>query len=230
MTKALLILALLVFEAAPTIAADKSPTLDTPHYRLDRSTIRKGAILFATHCLSCHSLKHIRYHRLQSDLGLDAATIEKEIMFPDGAEMNKGMTVTMRAQDAKQWFGVAPPDLTLEARYRGVDWIYTYLKSFYYDSSRPSGWNNHVFANVAMPNVLEPLQGIKAADGSLIKSGSVSPQVFDQDVQYLTAWLQYTADPSKLARRRLGPWVIAFLVVFTLLAYALKRAYWRRVH
>jgi ubiquinol-cytochrome c reductase cytochrome c1 subunit len=228
--KAVLIVALLAVPAMPARAAEGAPTLETPHYQLDRATIRKGATLFATHCLSCHSLKHIRYHRLESDLGMSAATIEKEIMLPDGAQMNKGMTVSMRAQDAKQWFGAAAPDLTLEARYRGVDWIYTYLKSFYYDPGRPSGWNNRVFNNVAMPNVLERLQGIKAADGSTIGPGTVSPQEFDRDVQYITAWLQYTADPSKLARVDLGPWVIAFLVVFTLLAYGLKRVYWRRVH
>ena len=87
-----------------------------------------------------------------------------------------------------------------------------------------------MFNNVAMPNVLEPLQGIKAADGSTIRSGSVSPQEFDQDVEYITAWLQYTGDPSQLTRRSIGPWAIGFLVVFTLLAYALKRVYWRRVH
>lgn len=228
--KAALALVFLVVGVAPVFAVEEGPKLDTPHYRFDRSTIRKGATLFATHCLSCHGLKHIRYQRLQSDLGIDAAKIEKDIMLPDGAEMNEGMTVTMRPEDAKKWFGAAPPDLTLEARYRGVDWIYTYLKSFYYDSSRPSGWNNHVFNNVAMPNVLEPLQGIKAADGSTIRSGSVSPQEFDQDVEYITAWLQYTGDPSQLTRRSIGPWAIGFLVVFTLLAYALKRVYWRRVH
>jgi ubiquinol-cytochrome c reductase cytochrome c1 subunit len=228
--KTAIILALLAVGAAPAIAAEGTPRLETPHYRFDRATIRKGAELFALHCLSCHSLKRVRYHRLESDLGMNAATIEKEIMFPDGAEMNKGMTVTMRAEDAKQWFGAAPPDLSLEARYRGVDRIYTYLKSFYYDPSRPSGWNNRLFENVAMPNVLARLQGIKAADGSVVTPGSASPQEFDQDIQYITAWLQYAADPSKLTRTRLGPWVIAFLVVFTLLTYALKRVYWRRVH
>lgn len=228
--RAALVLTLLIFSAVPALAAESAPKLEAPHYRFDRTTIRKGARLFAMHCLSCHSLERIRYRRLETDLGMSAATIEKEIMLPDGAEMDKGMTVAMRAQDAKQWFGAAPPDLSLEARYRGVDWIYTYLESFYYDSTRPSGWNNHVFKNVAMPNVLEPLQGIKAADGSTIRPGSVSRRQFDQDAQYLTAWLQYAADPSKLARTRLGPWIIAFLVVFTLAAFALKRVYWRRVH
>lgn len=227
--RAALMAALLAVGAAPASAAAGTPKLETPHYRLDRATIRKGGELFALHCLSCHGLKRIRYQRLESDLGMNAATIEKEIMFPDGAELNDGMKVTMRPEDAKRWFGAAPPDLSLEARYRGVDWIYTYLESFYYDPSRPSGWNNRVFNNVAMPNALARLQGIKAADGSTIRPGSVSPQEFDQDVQYITAWLQYTADPSKLTRARLGPWAIAFLVVFTLLAYALKRVYWHRV-
>ena len=111
--KAALALVFVVVGVAPVFAVEEGPKLDTPHYRFDRSTIRKGATLFATHCLSCHGLKHIRYQRLQSDLGIDAAKIEKDIMLPDGAEMNEGMTVTMRPEDAKKWFGAAPPDLTL---------------------------------------------------------------------------------------------------------------------
>lgn len=229
--KKLLFLALLALGAAPLAAvAESGPQLMTPHYHFDRPTIREGAKLFAEHCFSCHSMSRIRYKRLETDLGMSAKTLKQDIMLPSGAQLNKGMVVTMRPKDAAKWFGVAPPDLSLEARYRGVDWIYTYLMSFYRDPSRPTGFNNHVFPKVAMPDVLAPLQGIKAKDGSVIEKGSVSPQVFDQDMQYITAWLQYASDPSKLTRESIGPWVIAFLVVFTILAYALKRAVWRDVH
>lgn len=230
MRRALLVAVLALAALPPASAAEPAPALAAPHYRFDRATIRRGAELFAQHCFACHSVSRIRYERLETDLGLPAATLEHDIMLPGDARIHQGMVSAMRPQDAAKWFGVAPPDLTLEARYRGVDWINTYLRSFYRDPTRPTGFNNHVFKNVAMPDVLEPLQGILAADGSVIEKGSVPPQEFDRDVDDITAWLQYTSDPSKLARQALGPWVILFLVVFTLLAYALKHVVWRRVH
>ncbi len=224
----LLLMAVLALGALPAAAA--APKLEAPHYRFDRATIRRGAELFARRCSACHSVAHIRYGRLETDLRMRLGTLRDDIMLPSGARIPQGMVSAMRPQDAAKWFGAAPPDLTLEARYRGIDWIYTYLKSFYWDPKRPTGFDNRVFKNVAMPDVLEPLQGIRAADGSVIEKGSVTPQQFDRDVADLTAWLQYTSDPSKLAREALGPWVIGFLVLFTLLAYALKRVVWRRVH
>lgn len=230
MRRLLIIAALALGALPPPAAAEAAPKLEAPHYRFDRATIRRGAEMFARRCSACHSVSRIRYARLETDLDMPLGTLRDDIMLPSGAHIHQGMMSAMRPRDAAKWFGVAPPDLTLEARYRGIDWIYTYLKSFYRDVKRPTGFDNRVFKNVAMPDVLEPLQGIRAEDGSVIRKGSVSPQQFDRDLAAITAWLQYTSDPSKLAREALGPWVIGFLVLFTLLAYALKRVVWRRVH
>jgi ubiquinol-cytochrome c reductase cytochrome c1 subunit len=221
--------AVLALAAAPLASAQAEAKLSTPNYRFDRATLRAGAEFFATNCTACHSLGHIRYRRLASDLDMSDDMLER--IFPQARSRPYDViTSAMSADAALKAFGVAPPDLTLEARYRGTKWIYSYLKGFYSDPSRPTGFNNHVFPNVAMPDILAGLQGIVAADGSVISKGSVSPAEFDRDIEAVTAWLQYTSDPSKLERRALGPWVIAFLVVFTLLAYALKRVVWRPVH
>jgi ubiquinol-cytochrome c reductase cytochrome c1 subunit len=201
-----------------------------PHYTFDRDTLLRGAKLFVSHCLTCHNLKYLRYSRVGDDLGLTKDEVESMLMTPNGAEFNKGMLTTMNPDDAADWFGTAPPDLTLEARYRGTRWIYTYLKSFYLDPDQPLGWNNRLFPRVAMPNVLASLSGVRDAQGNVIDRGSMTPRQFDQAAADLTAWLQYTSDPSRLLRDALGPWVIGFLVIFSLLAYWLKCAYWRDVH
>lgn len=204
--------------------------LQVPHYSFERQTLLRGAKLFVARCLTCHTLKYLRYSRVGDDLGLSKARVEKMLMVPDNARYNATMTNTMPKKAAAKWFGTAPPDLTLVARYRGTDWIYTYLKSFYLDPSRPLGWNNHVFPHVAMPNVLAMQGGERNKEGKLVKKGSMSPEQFDKMVDDLTAWLQYTSDPSKIQRMALGPWVIGFLVILSVLAYLLKRAYWRAVH
>lgn len=225
---------LLVWTAAtavPAVHAQESDIpLQTPHYSLDRGTLRRGAELFADHCLSCHDMKYLRYSRIAHDLGLTKAQVKRLLMTPDKAAYNKTMINTLNPHDAAKWFGTAPPDLTLEARYRGTDWIYTYLKSFYLDPARPLGWNNHVFPQVAMPNVLALLGGVRDARGALVEKGSLNERQYDQLVTDLTAWLQYASDPSKIQRQALGPWVIGFLIIFAVLAYLLKRAYWRAVH
>ncbi|MEW5791434.1 MAG: cytochrome c1 [Pseudomonadota bacterium] len=211
-------------------ASEAAVKLDHPEYTFDRETIQRGAKIFAEYCFTCHSLKYMRYNRLVADLGMPESVVKQEIMRPDGAKINGNMTVTMSHDDAAAWFGKAPPDLTLEARARGVDWIYTYLRSFYRDNGRPTGWNNHVFPMVAMPNVLAPLQGEKDANGKVIQAGSMTPQQFDKTVADLTAFLQYVSDPSELKRQSMGPYVLGFLLIFTILAYLLKREYWRDVH
>lgn len=204
--------------------------LQTPHYSLDRQTLLRGARLFVDHCLGCHTLKYLRYSRVADDLDLSEAQVKKTLMVPANAEYYKTMINTMPAVEAAKWFGAAPPDLTLEARYRGTDWIYTYLKSFYVDTSRPLGWNNHLFPNVAMPNVLAMLGGERDAQGKLVKQGSADQRQYERTVSDLIAWLQYTSDPSKIQRMSLGPWVMGFMVILSILSYLLKRAYWRAVH
>lgn len=210
-------------------AAAAQPPLQTPDYAFDKATLREGAVLYAQYCLSCHSLRYLRYTRVARDLNMSKSQVKSKLMLPDGATFDKGMLDTLNPQDAKQWFGITPPDLTLEARYRGADWIYTYLHSFYLDSSRPTGWNNHLFPNVSMPNVLAAESGQRDANGNVITKGTVSPAQYDHIVAAITAWLQYTSDPSIIGRRALGPYVLGFVAVFSLLAFMLKRAYWRDV-
>jgi ubiquinol-cytochrome c reductase cytochrome c1 subunit len=214
---------------AQSAGAETAMKLASPHYRLDPATIREGATLFATYCLGCHSMKQIRYGRLMDDLGMSKGELEKDLMQGSGAALTRGIVSAMKPGDAKAAFGVAPPDLSLEARYRGPDWIYTYLRSFYQDPSRPSGWNNHLFPNVAMPNVLAGIGGTHDAQGRLLTPGSLPPAEFDRQLAQLTAWLDYASDPSVLERRAIAPYALGFLGAFTVLAWLTKRAYWRDV-
>lgn len=219
-----------VMIAGTVRAQEPEVKLQIPQFALTRPTLLRGAQLFVNHCLSCHTLKYLRYSRVGEDLGLTEAQVKRMLMLPANAEYNKTMTNTMQAREAAKWFGTAPPDLTLEARYRGTDWIYTYLKSFYLDTSAPLGWNNHLFPHAAMPNVLAPLGGIRDIQSHLIRQGSLNAEQFDTTVADITAWLKYTSDPSRLQRYALGIWVLPFLVVLSVLAYLLKRVYWRRIH
>lgn len=204
-------------------------TLEHAHYRFDAITLARGAKLYAEHCLSCHSVRYVRYSRLVPDLGMTKSTIEHRIMLPSGANFDRGMISVMRPEDAKRWFGTAPPDLSLEVRYRGADWVYTYLHSFYWDPQRPGGWNNRLFPNVAMPDILAHLGGIQDRQGRMLRPGVLTPAAFDHMTAEITAWLRYTSDPSKIKRMALGPYVIGFLVLFAVLTYLLKRSYWRDV-
>ena len=210
-------------------AANAAVTLEHAHYRFDAATLARGAKLYAEHCLSCHSVRYVRYSRLVPDLGMTKSTVEQAVMLPAGASFDRGMISVMKPVDAKRWFGTAPPDLSLEVRYRGADWVYTYLHSFYWDPQRPSGWNNRLFPNVAMPDVLAHLGGIQDRQGHTLVASALTPAEFDRMTADITAWLRYTSDPSKIKRMALGPYVIGFLVLFAVLAYLLKRAYWRDV-
>ena len=212
-----------------TGAANAAVALEHAHYKFDATTLARGAKLYAEHCLSCHSARYVRYNRLVPDLGMSKSTVEQSIMLPDGANFDRGMISVMRPADAKRWFGTPPPDLSLEVRYRGADWLYSYLHSFYWDPQRPSGWNNRLFPNVAMPDVLARLGGIQDRQGHTLVSGALTPAAFDRMTADITAWLRYTSDPSKIERMALGPYVIGFLILFAVLAYLLKRAYWRDV-
>ena len=160
-----------------------------------------------------------------------------------GAKIGDQVISNMPEANAQQWFGKAPPDLSLEGRARGPDWIYTYLKSFYVDEARPLGWNNTLFPNASMPNVLWQLQGLqhpvmgKGADGQpaveklvLAEKGSMDAEQYDQAARDISAFLQYVAEPAAMQRESWGVWVILFLVVLTFLAYLLKHEYWRDIH
>ncbi len=204
--------------------------LQTPEYQLNKESIIRGGIFFAQNCLTCHGMKYIRYSRLATDLGLDKKYIMRKFMMPAGAEYLRGMTTAMPPKLAAKWFNAIPPDLTLVARYRGIDWVYTYLRSFYWDPGSPTGWNNRVFPGVAMPNVLFSYSGTIDGKGHVLKKASYSPQEYDRIMTDLMAWMRYASDPSIIIRRQIAPYVIGFLLIFTILAYLLKRAYWRDVH
>lgn len=162
-----------------------------------------------------------------------------------GVKFQQPIVSAMPAADAEKWFGKAPPDLSLEVHAKGADWVYSYLHGFYLDPSRPVGWNNTVFPNASMPNVLAHLQGIQKAvrgepgeDGhdapieklELVQAGSMTPAQFDNAVRDLTGFLQYAAEPAAMIRTSMGVWVILYLALFTLLAFFLKKEFWKDVH
>ncbi len=211
----------------------------------DNESLQRGARLFVNYCLSCHSAKYQRYNRMAKDLGLTDDEVKENLMFGTD-KIGDTMEIAMAAERAEEWFGTAPPDLSLIARSRGDDWIYTYLRSFYVDESRPFGVNNVVFPDVGMPHVLWGLQGMRKAvykevDGQKVVEklvpvdgpagkGSLSPESFDSSMRDLTAFLSYVAEPYQLERQRIGVWVLLFLAVFFVLAYLLKKEYWKDIH
>jgi len=230
---ALLLAPVLAYAAGGELHLDHAPDRTGNNVALQH-----GAKLFVTYCLSCHSASFMRYNRLQG-IGLTDKQIVDGYMYT-ADKVGEPMTIAMRRDDAKQWFGVPPPDLSLEARARaselgsGADWLYTYLRSFYRDDSRPTGWNNVVFPNVAMPHALWQLQGeqVLGADGKLklVKPGQLSPAKYDADVADLVGYLQYMGEPAAQTRERLGIYVLLFLSGFLVLAYALKREFWKDIH
>ena len=204
--------------------------------------LQRGAALYMNYCSGCHSLKYLRYSRMAEDLGLRETDVQASLNFT-GAKFGETIGTSMPSEPAKQWFGQVPPDLSVISRVRGGDWIYTYLKSFYLDESRPVGWNNTLFPNASMPNPLWQLQGLQRpvygrADATgerpvehleLAQPGRLQPEQFDQVARDITAFLEYAGEPAVLKREKLGVWVILFLAFFTFLAWLLKHEYWRDV-
>jgi len=207
----------------------------------DVASLQRGSRLFFNYCSGCHGLQFMRYSRIAEDLKLDEKEVQASLIFT-GAKIGDKATNQMPAALAATWFGKAPPDLSLEARAKGSDWIYHYLKSFYLDPSRPVGWNNTVFPNVSMPNPLWELQGlqvgVKAGEGGEAKvekleiktPGRVSEAQYDQDVRDITAFLTYAGEPAALKRTSMGVWVLLYLAIFTFIAYLLKLEFWKDVH
>lgn len=211
----------------------------------NKASLQRGAKLFVNYCLSCHSAKYMRYKRLVTDLGLSEAQVNEYLIFT-GAKLGETMDVAMSPEDAEAWFGKAPPDLSVIARSRGVDWLAAYMKSFYLDPSRPSGWNNTVFPNASMPNVMADRQGTQIAVGSMeddghggehevlhlekVSEGSRTDQEFEQDVRDLVSFMEYMGDPSVLERKSMGAYVFLFLAFFAFLTYIWKLEYWKEIH
>jgi len=218
----------------------------------DSASMQRGAKYFANYCMGCHSTKFARYNRVARDLGISEELMEENLMFAE-TRIGNLMEIAMRPEDSKKWFGATPPDLTLVARVRGADWLYTYLRSFYADPSRPYGVNNAVFKDVGMPHVLEGLQGkqVKGTapvvvgfdpltgqelsedkDGVLFleKEGELNAKEFDKAVADLTNFLVYMAEPMALERQNIGFWVLLFLAIFFIPVYYLNREFWRDIH
>lgn len=208
----------------------------------DQASLQRGAKLYMNYCSGCHSLKYLRYSRMAEDLGLTEDEVMNNLNF-SGAKFGEHIQVSMDAGQGAQWFGQQPPDLSVISRVRGPDWIYTYLKSFYLDESRPIGWNNQLFPNASMPNPLWELQGLQYAEygpenelGDLPVVGLTIPQPgeldaggFDQVARDITVFLEYAGEPAALKRQSMGVWVILFLAFFTFIAWLLKTEYWRDV-
>ncbi len=234
-TKILLILALLL----PLIAlANEGVKLDrAPIDPNNQASLQRGAKVFVNYCLNCHSAAYMRYNRLQ-DIGLTDAQIKSNLMFA-GEKVGDTMTVAIQKPDAKAWFGANPPDLSVEARARGADWLYSYLRGFYRDDTRPTGWNNVVYDKVAMPHVLWTLQGEQALKIDektethhlvLEKQGTMTPAEYDETVADLVNYLVFMAEPFKERDKPLGLLVLAFLGLLFVLTYYLKKEFWKDIH
>jgi ubiquinol-cytochrome c reductase cytochrome c1 subunit len=231
---------LLAFSA---FASEGGNTLQAGNDLTDQASLQRGAQLYMNNCSGCHSLKYMRYSRIAEDLGLTEAEVMDNLNFT-GAKFGEQVKVSMPHDPASKWFGKMPPDLSLISRVRGSDWIYTYLKSFYLDESRPLGWNNKLFPNASMPNPLWQLQGLQHAEMSepdaigerhvesltVAQPGTQTPAQFDQTARDITNFLEYVGEPAALKRQSMGVWVILFLVALTFLAFLLKQEYWKDVH
>jgi ubiquinol-cytochrome c reductase cytochrome c1 subunit len=239
------LLAAIALSLAPALglASSGGPATQPAQVDLtDQASLQRGAKYFTSYCIGCHSLGYMRYNRMAKDLGIDDANLRKYFLVGD-TKPGDLMLRAMRVDDAEKWFGVPSPDLTLVTRWRSPDWVYTYLKSFYVDPTRPWGVNNVMFPNVAMPNVLGDLSGAQqpvmshhagatpVAEGVRpLTAGTLTPAQFDTMVRDLTNFLTYAGEPFQLERQRLGVYVLIFLGLFIVLAYLMKKEFWKDVH
>jgi len=271
MKKLIVVLALALMPLTGMAAGGPGPVLQQANIDLNNhAAIQRGAKMFVNYCMGCHSAQYVRY-KLFQEVGLSEDDIKGNLMFADG-KVGDLMKIAMPSSDAGAWFGAPAPDLTLTARIKhgGADWIYSYLKGFYTDPSRPLGVNNTVFPNVGMPHVLWDLQGIQdpvykyeahhdghtvasfdteaAADAyvkeqgegyrlervvdrlEMAQAGSMTAAEYDQVARDLATFLTYISEPMKLERQRMGVWVILFLIVFTVVAYLMKKEWWKDIH
>jgi ubiquinol-cytochrome c reductase cytochrome c1 subunit len=234
MKKALLVLAFLPLMTFANEGAhlDKAPVDVSNH-----ESFQRGARTFVNYCLNCHSANYMRYNRLMQ-IGLTENQIKDNLLFA-GDKIGDQMKVAINKADAKKWFGVAPPDLSVEVRARGADWVYSYMRGFYRDSTSSTGWGNCVFdpntCKVAMPHVLYELQGEQEMNHethqlTLTKPGRMSVTEYDTLIGDLTNYLAYMSEPAKQQRNHLGWFVLLFLGVLLVVTYKLKKAYWKDIH
>lgn len=209
-------------------------------------SLRNGAKTFMNYCMGCHSMQYQRYNRVAQDLGLTEEEMMNGLVLTD-AKFSDKMEIAMTQEQGNEWFGKAPPDLTVIAKARGVDWLYNFLINYYADPSTPSGWNNLTFENASMPHILWELQGIRTAqfethtdEGGIehqqfkgfetVQAGKLNEQEYKDLVRDLVNFIDYSAEPARLIRMAYAPWVLLFVALFTFLAYMLKVNYFRDIH
>src|SRR5689334_6393 len=244
-----LIAAALLVGAAPAPASGGDTPYSFKPSTRNLASVQRGARDFMAYCSGCHSLKFLRYNRLASDLGIPEDMLKANLMFTSDkpgdhivSSMPKGSGDPSRPSQSEQWFGRAPPDLSLTARERGVDWVYSYLLTFYIDPAKPTGTNNLMLPGASMPHVLADLQGwqakVEPKEGEhghgvpleLVQPGSLSPAEYKERVGDITNFLVYAAEPGRNHRIALGFWVLLFTAVFGVFCYLLKVEYWKDVH
>ena len=227
------------------VAWDKAPNKVN-----DMASLQNGAKLFVNYCLNCHSAAYMRYNRLK-DIGLTETQIKENLLFATD-KVGETMKSAIDPKQAKEWFGANPPDLTVIARSRagsggsGADYLYTYLRTYYRDETKATGWNNLAYPNVAMPHPLWELQGerkpvfneveehghvVKTFTGKWeqVKPGSMTPLQYDQAMGDLVGYMQWMAEPAQATRVRVGVWVLLFLLMFAVVAWRLNASYWKEV-
>jgi len=252
LSRILILAALGLAAAVPAGAAETGWKVDRVEMSLtDKASLQSGARTFVNYCLGCHGAALVRYNALRQ-IGLSDEQIKDNLMFT-AEKVGMPMTSAMSAKDGKEWFGVAPPDLSVIARARGADWLYTYLRTFYRDSASPTGWNNALFPNVGMPNVLWRLQGERVlkqepamrdgkpvSDGhggtvmvskfETLAPGSMTPQQYDETIRDLVAFMVWMGEPNQLQRKQLGVWVLFALTILVFMTYFRYKSYWKNVH
>ncbi|MDT0584301.1 MULTISPECIES: cytochrome c1 [Alteromonadaceae] len=235
----LLLLPTLAFAAGSNIPLDEAG-IDLK----DKESLQRGAQTFMNYCLGCHQMQYQRYQRTFEDIGVPLEIGEQYLQFT-GEKVSDYITSNMPYESAATWFGAPPPDLTLVNRVRGSDWLYTYMRTFYVDASRPFGVNNLTFPNVGMPHVLEGLQGtprlateMRMIDGEMTEvdvglrtdgNGKLTSDEYDQTIRDLVNFLAYTGEPSRLQSEKIGKGVLIFILIFFVFAYLLKKDYWKDV-
>ena len=246
-------IAVLVLAPVLAVASEAGFPLDrAPDRSSDLSALQNGARLFVNYCLNCHSASLVRYNRLR-DIGLSDAQIRDNLLFTSD-KVGDLMKTSLSAADAKSWFGAAPPDLSVIVRAKssgegsGADWVYTYLRTYYVDEGRATGWNNLVFPNVGMPHVLWELQGVRKAkfveakdphDASKtvhqfagfeqVKAGKMNSQEYDTAIADLVGYMAWMSEPVKTKRQQIGVWVLLFMALLVLLTWRLNASFWREV-
>tara|TARA_B100000767_G_C19709303_1_gene512005 strand:- start:323 stop:1021 length:699 start_codon:yes stop_codon:yes gene_type:complete len=230
--KKVIILILLLIQSPLILSSEDVNLEQAPIDLSDQPSLQKGARTFVNYCLNCHSAKYMRYNKLL-DIGLSKKEIKDNLLFT-GKKIGDPMEISMQTEESKKWFGATPPDLSVVARSRGSDWIYSYMKGFYRDNSREIGWNNLVYANSAMPHILWELQGEQALDketGKLItnKPGKLNQKEYDAVITDLTNFITYMSEPDQLKRKRMGFYVIGFLLLLLVLTINLKKEFWKDV-